>query len=71
MVKMTAESKARLQELERQAEDTFASRVDACHWLSTPHPLLDGASPLQVGKTEDGARRIRDMLVSIKYGGVV
>lgn len=71
MEKMTVESKQRLLELERLAEGTFASRVDAHSWLLRPHPLLDGASPLQVGKTEDGARKIQDMLVSIKHGGVV
>ncbi|WP_382327942.1 antitoxin Xre/MbcA/ParS toxin-binding domain-containing protein [Hydrogenophaga sp. UC242_50] len=71
MAKTTAESKMRLQELERLAEEAFASRADARSWLLRPHPLLEGASPLQVGKTEDGARRIQDMLVAIKYGGVV
>ena len=71
MVKKTVESKNHLQDLERLAEDTFASRDDALNWLSLPHPLLDGASPLQVAQTEEGAKKVQSMLVSIKYGGVI
>lgn len=71
MAKAFVESKVHLQDLERLAEDTFASRDDALNWLLKPHPLLAGASPRQVAQTDDGAKTVHSMLISIKYGGVV
>lgn len=71
MTKATVESKVNLQDVERLAEETFASRDEALNWLLKPHPLLAGASPRQVAQTEDGVRKIHSMLVTIKYGGVV
>lgn len=57
--------------LKRNAEDTFESKEDAAQWLQRPHPMLDGASPLQMAQTEAGAERVRDILIAIRYGGVV
>lgn len=66
-----AENVLRVLELEEMANDTFESEEAAHGWLRRPHPMLDGESPLESAKTSYGARRVRDILVAIKHGGVV
>jgi len=67
----SAEGVLRLLELDELASDAFESDEDAANWLRRPHPMLDGESPLQATKTSFGAQRAKDILVAIKYGGVV
>ncbi len=67
----SAEGVLRLLELDEMASDTFESEVDAANWLRRPHPMLDGESPLEATKTSYGAQRAKDILVAVKYGGVV
>lgn len=67
----SAESVLRLLELDEIANDTFESEDAALGWLRRAHPMLDGESPLQAAKTSFGAQRVKDILVAIKYGGVV
>lgn len=67
----SAENVLRVLELEEMATDTFETQAVALGWLRRPHPLLDGESPLQSAKTSFGTRRVKDMLVAIKHGGVV
>jgi putative toxin-antitoxin system antitoxin component (TIGR02293 family) len=67
----SAEGVLRLLELDEMASDTFASEEDAANWLRRPHPMLDGESPLEATKTSFGAQRAKDILVAVKYGGVV
>lgn len=69
--KHSAENVLRLLELKDMASDTFESEDDAIGWLRRPHPLLDGESPLESAATSFGSRRVKDILVAIKYGGVV
>lgn len=64
-----ADDALRLLELEKMANDTFESEEAALGWLRRPHPMLDGESPLESAKTSFGARRVKDILVAIKYGG--
>ncbi len=66
-----AEGVLRLLELEAMATDTFESDDDAHGWLRRQHPMLEGECPLEAAKTSFGTRRVKDMLVAIKYGGVV
>jgi putative toxin-antitoxin system antitoxin component (TIGR02293 family) len=66
-----AEGVLRLLELEAMATDTFESDDAAHGWLRRPHAMLEGECPLQAAKTSFGTRRVKDMLVAIKYGGVV
>ena len=66
-----AEGVLRLLELEAMATDTFESDDAAHGWLRRAHPMLEGESPLEAAKTSFGTRRVKDMLVAIKYGGVV
>ena len=67
----SAEGVLRLLELDEMASDTFASDEEAANWLRRPHPMLDGESPLEATKTSFGAQRAKDILVAVKYGGVV
>ncbi len=67
----SAENVLRLLELEDIANDTFESEDAALTWLRKPHPMLDGESPLESAKTSFGSRRVKDILIAIKYGGVV
>lgn len=67
----SAESVLRLLELKAMACDVFESEDDAIGWLRRPHPLLDGESPLESASTSFGSRRVKDILISIKYGGAV
>jgi putative toxin-antitoxin system antitoxin component (TIGR02293 family) len=66
-----AEGVLRLLELEAMATDTFESDDAAHGWLRRQHPMLEGECPLEAAKTSFGTRRVKDMLVAIKYGGVV
>ena len=67
----SAEGVLRLLELDQMASDTFASDEEAASWLRRAHPMLDGESPLEATKTSFGAQRAKDILVAVKYGGVV
>jgi uncharacterized protein (DUF2384 family) len=40
-------------------------------WMTRPHPLLDGKTPLEFTSNEFGAERVREILYAIEYGGVV
>ncbi len=66
-----AEDLLRLFEIEKMANDTFETEEAALAWLRRPHPMLEGESPLESAKISFGARRVKDILVAIKYGGVV
>jgi|AntAceMinimDraft_12_1070368.scaffolds.fasta_scaffold17662_4 putative toxin-antitoxin system antitoxin component (TIGR02293 family) len=66
-----AENVLRLLELDAIAAETFETESDASEWLRRPHPMLDGETPLAAAKTSFGSQRVKDMLLAIKYGGVV
>lgn len=59
------------QRLKHMAEDTFETKEEATQWLQRAHPQLEGESPLEMAQTEAGAERVRDILIAIRYGGVV
>lgn len=67
----SAESVLRLLELKELADDTFETEDAALGWLRRPHPMLDGETPLESAKTSFGSKRVKDILVAIKHGGVV
>ena len=66
-----AENVLRLLELDGMAAETFATEAEAAAWLNRAHPMLDGETPLAASKTSFGAQRVKDILLAIKYGGVV
>ena len=67
----SAEGVLRLLELDQMASDTFETDEESSQWLRRPHPMLEGETPLQAAKTSFGAQRVKDILLAIKYGGVV
>jgi putative toxin-antitoxin system antitoxin component (TIGR02293 family) len=66
-----AESVLRLMELDQIAHDTFETAAEASAWLKRAHPSLDGETPLECAKSSYGAQRVKDVLLAIKYGGVL
>lgn len=66
-----AETVLRLIEIQQIATDAFGSLEEASKWLNEPHPLFDLKTPLLEAKSSFGAQHVKDMLIAIKYGGVV
>jgi putative toxin-antitoxin system antitoxin component (TIGR02293 family) len=58
----------RLARLMALAEQVWESADDAREFLAAPHPLLEGRSPLEMGETELGARRVERLLMKLEYG---
>jgi len=58
-------------ELESLAKETFDTADEAARWLRHSHPMLGGVTPLECAKSSDGAERVKDVLLAIKYGNVV
>ena len=65
------DEKSELSELKTLAANTFEAAQDADDWFLQPHPMLDDEMPQQAAQTAEGARLVREILVAIKYGGVV
>lgn len=66
-----AESMLRLLELDGLAKETFETPEEAAAWMREPHAMLGGEAPIECAKSGFGAQRVRDILVAIRYGGVV
>jgi putative toxin-antitoxin system antitoxin component (TIGR02293 family) len=68
---LTADESGRAERLARvfaTAEYVWNSEDDARAFLSTPHPMLQGHTPLDVSMTELGARRVEALLWKLYYG---
>ncbi len=52
-----------------RAVEVFGS--EGTTWMAKPHDLLDGKSPKEYATNEAGCSRVRQILNSIEYGGVV
>ena len=50
---------------------TFETEDEIPAWLRHPHPVLEDDGPLEAAKTSFGAQRVKDILIAIRYGGVV
>lgn len=66
-----AERVLRLLELQYQAEDTFETPAAASAWLRRGHEMLGGETPLDWAQSWYGTQRVKELLVALKYGGVV
>lgn len=51
-----------------QAAVVYGSRERALAWMRTPHPRLNGRSPLTLLKTDTGSRMVEELLVQIDEG---
>ena len=58
-------------ELLAQANDVFGSPAPAAAWLTRPHPLLQGQTPLRRARTPWGLSKVQGMLAALRWGGVV
>ncbi len=58
-------------ELDNLVKETFKNQDEGAAWLRRPHQMLEGETPLNCMRSSVGAQRVKDILVSIKYGGVV
>lgn len=63
-----SERTERLARVAALADTVWGNREDARRWLSTPHPELDGETPLEMAFSELGARRVEEVLARIEYG---
>lgn len=60
-----ARNEARIREL---AIRVWEDEGNAEEFLTTPHPMLDGRTPLQLAKTPEGYRRVNELLLKLEYG---
>jgi putative toxin-antitoxin system antitoxin component (TIGR02293 family) len=60
-----AERLARVTALAHQA---LGSADEARSWLTEPHPLLGGRSPIEVAATDLGARQVERILHNVEHG---
>jgi putative toxin-antitoxin system antitoxin component (TIGR02293 family) len=58
----------RLTRIQAMAEDVFGDAANANRWLREPLGVLDGKSPLEVTRSEAGARLIEQILAKIDWG---
>ena len=68
---LSAEESGRAERLARifaTTEYVWNSEHDAQSFLNTPHPMLQGRTPLDVSMTELGARRVEELLWRLYYG---
>ncbi|MGA7774199.1 MAG: MbcA/ParS/Xre antitoxin family protein [Pseudolabrys sp.] len=52
-------------------EDVFGDAQKANRWLRENLAILDGQPPLEIARTESGARVVEQMLAKIDWGGVM
>ena len=58
----------RLTRIQALVEDLFGDVQRANRWLREPLGILDGKSPLEVTRTEAGARLIEQLLAKLDWG---
>jgi putative toxin-antitoxin system antitoxin component (TIGR02293 family) len=44
---------------------------DGATWMTKPHDMLDGKTPVEYASNEFGGAKVREILNAIEYGGVV
>ncbi|WP_187830279.1 antitoxin Xre/MbcA/ParS toxin-binding domain-containing protein [Siccirubricoccus phaeus] len=50
------------------ARRALGTEVEARGFMTTPHPQLDGRSPIEASRTDLGARRVEQLLNALEYG---
>ena len=69
--RLSAEESERTERLARVvalAEGLWDEQREARAFLNRPHPLLDGETPLNVARTELGARRVERLFHDVDHG---
>lgn len=62
------ERAARLMRLYNLAKDFFVTHDNTRQWLNASIPALGGRTPLDMARTEPGAREVEQLIGRIKYG---
>lgn len=63
-----SQTTARVNHILSVAQHIWGDEADATAWLNTPHPELQGATPLSLLKTEAGGRAVETLLAALEYG---
>lgn len=50
------------------ANRALGTKAEAREFMTTPHPQLDGRSPLDAARTDLGTRRVEQILNALEYG---
>jgi putative toxin-antitoxin system antitoxin component (TIGR02293 family) len=58
----------RLTRIKSLAEQTFEDVEKANHWLNTPLGIISAQKPIELAKTDAGARLIEQLLAKIAWG---
>lgn len=68
--RLTPEESQRLERLARVtalAEQVWEDRALAHEFLTSPQPQLDGERPVDLARTDLGAREVEDLLMALEY----
>jgi putative toxin-antitoxin system antitoxin component (TIGR02293 family) len=63
-----SERTERIARLAVQARRALGSDGEARIFMTTPHPELDGRTPMEAARTDLGARRTERILLALEYG---
>lgn len=63
-----ADAIGRLLRVRDHARRTFADEGVAAEWLSQPHPALGGERPIEMARTDAGAREVEAVLIRLEHG---
>ncbi|HEX2206928.1 MAG TPA: antitoxin Xre/MbcA/ParS toxin-binding domain-containing protein [Longimicrobium sp.] len=63
-----AKEPASLREIRALALQVWENAADAEEFLSAPHGLLDGETPVDAARTPEGATRVHEILLALEYG---
>ncbi|UEM07838.1 DUF2384 domain-containing protein (plasmid) [Skermanella rosea] len=63
-----SERTERLARIVSRARAVWNDDGDAAEFLTRPHPLLEGRTPLEVVRSEVGAKRVEQILGALDYG---
>ncbi len=63
-----SQTTARLRHVLAIAERVWGNENDATEWLNSPHPELQGSTPLSLLRTETGGRAVEALLGALEFG---
>lgn len=63
-----SQTTARLGHILSVAERIWGNEQDATEWLNSPHPELQGSTPLALIRTEAGGRAVEALLGALEFG---
>jgi putative toxin-antitoxin system antitoxin component (TIGR02293 family) len=63
-----SQTTARVDHILSIAGRIWGNEADATAWLNTPHPELQGETPVTLLKTEAGGRAVESLLAALDYG---